>query len=161
MAAGKIGRLRERIQPCTLCPRECGVDRTAGETGACRIGERARVASAGPHFGEEPVLVGRARSARPTAGGSGTIFFSGCNLDCVFCQNFDISHSDGGREVTPGQIAEIALELAGRGCENINFSQVKKRTWGSQRRRVPAPKGRNVTAQGNALGNSEEQWSAL
>ncbi len=113
MAAGKIDKLREKIQFCTLCPRRCGVDRTAGEVGACRIGERARIVSAGPHFGEEPVLLGR--------GGSGTIFFSGCNLDCVFCQNFDISHSNAGPEATPEQIAQAALKLARRGCENVNF----------------------------------------
>jgi len=104
------------IRHCTLCPRQCRVDRIAGETGACRTGARARVASSGPHFGEEPVLVGPG-----PAGGSGTIFFSGCNLDCVFCQNHDISHSTAGREITPGQLASLALALAERGCENINF----------------------------------------
>jgi len=88
------------------------VDRIAGEVGACRIGVRPKLASAGPHFGEEPVLVGR--------GGSGTLFFAGCNLDCVFCQNWDISHSDRGRTVGPDELADIALGLAERGCENIN-----------------------------------------
>ncbi len=101
------------IRECTLCPRECRVDRAAGKTGACRIADLARVASYGPHFGEEPVLVGR--------GGSGTIFFSGCNLDCVFCQNADISHTTAGRAMPPDQIAALALALAERGCENINF----------------------------------------
>jgi putative pyruvate formate lyase activating enzyme len=66
-----------------------------------------------PHFGEESVLVGR--------GGSGTIFFAGCNLHCVFCQNYDISQDDSGRPCTPAQIANLALELAQGGCENINF----------------------------------------
>jgi len=106
-------RLRERISPCRLCPRQCGVDRAAGEVGACRIGAEAVVASAGPHFGEEPVLVGR--------GGSGTIFFSGCNLDCVFCQNADISHVSDGQRMQPGRIASLALALEARGCENVNF----------------------------------------
>ena len=108
-----VTRLRERIGPCTLCPRRCGADRGAGETGFCRVGADAVVASAGPHFGEEPVLVG--------AGGSGTIFFSGCSLDCVFCQNFDISHTTAGVAMGPERIASLALGLEARGCENINF----------------------------------------
>ena len=108
-----IVRLERIIRDCTLCPRRCRVDRTAGEVGACRIGREAVVASAEPHFGEEPVLVGR--------GGSGTIFFAGCNLDCVFCQNYDISHSTEGTCSSPERIAEIACGLAEMGCENINF----------------------------------------
>jgi putative pyruvate formate lyase activating enzyme len=108
-----VRRLREMISSCGLCPRRCGVDRAAGQVGACRIAAEAKVASAGPHFGEEPVLVGR--------GGSGTIFLVGCNLDCVFCQNFDISHSDRGREMLPAQLAAVALRLARSGCENVNF----------------------------------------
>lgn len=110
---GNVRALRGMLRRCELCPRRCGVDRTAGEVGACRIGDQAVVASAGPHFGEEPVLVGR--------GGSGTIFFSGCNLDCVFCQNADISHSCGGRRATAEAIAETALGLQRAGCENVNF----------------------------------------
>jgi len=113
MTAERARKLTETLRSCTLCPRECRVDRTAGQIGACRIGARAKVASAGLHFGEEPVLVGR--------GGSGTIFFSGCNLDCVFCQNCDISHSTRGQEVTPGQLAALAFQLAENGCENVNF----------------------------------------
>jgi putative pyruvate formate lyase activating enzyme len=108
-----IASLREIIRDCTLCPRHCRVDRTAGELGACRLGAEAVIASVGPHFGEEPVLVG--------SGGSGTIFFCGCNLACVFCQNYDISQSVGGSVMTPEQIAELAISLAGRGCENVNF----------------------------------------
>jgi putative pyruvate formate lyase activating enzyme len=104
--------LREMIRGCRLCPRRCGVDRAAAEVGACRIGREAVVASSGPHFGEEPVLVGR--------GGSGTIFFAGCNLDCVFCQNSDLSHSDEGQRVAPAALAAMALGLERRGCENIN-----------------------------------------
>ena len=107
-----VHRLGELIRDCGLCPRACHVDRTAGQVGACRIGERAVVVSAGAHFGEEPVLVGR--------GGSGTIFFAGCNLDCVFCQNADISHSDRGRPVTAEQVAEMMLGLQRDGCENVN-----------------------------------------
>jgi len=105
--------LKQVIRRCAVCPRQCHVDRTAGQVGACRIGDQAVVASAGPHFGEEPVLVG--------SGGSGTIFFSGCNLDCVFCQNSDISHSAEGQAVTAGKIAAMALSLQRCGCVNINF----------------------------------------
>jgi uncharacterized Fe-S radical SAM superfamily protein PflX len=82
-------RARARLRRCALCPRECRVDRLAGELGECRTGALARVASHGPHFGEEAPLVGR--------GGSGTIFFAGCNLACVFCQNHDISRPAGDR----------------------------------------------------------------
>jgi putative pyruvate formate lyase activating enzyme len=89
------------------------VNRQAGKIGACRIGSRAVVASAGPHFGEEPCLVG--------SGGSGTIFFAGCNLACVFCQNADISQMAEGLPRTTRQIAEIALGLQDRRCININF----------------------------------------
>ena len=106
-------RLGREIRRCGLCPRRCGVNRQAGQIGACRIGSQAVVASAGPHFGEEPCLVG--------SGGSGTIFFAGCNLTCVFCQNADISQAAEGLPRTPTQIAEIALDLQGRGCCNINF----------------------------------------
>ena len=108
-----IQGLVQAIRQCDLCPRRCGVDRTAGQVGACRTGEQAVVASAGPHFGEEPVLVGR--------GGSGTIFFCGCDLGCVFCQNSDISQGLESRPMSPKQIAEIALALQGRECVNINF----------------------------------------
>ncbi len=105
--------LGDLLAPCRLCPRECGVDRLSGELGECGIGEVARVASFGPHFGEEAVLVG--------AEGSGTIFLGGCNLHCVFCQNWDISQQAAGREMSPAEIADLALELQGCGCENINF----------------------------------------
>ena len=94
-----IARLGQTIRDCTLCPRNCHVDRTGPKLGACRIGMNAQVDSTGPHFGEEPVLVGH--------GGSGTIFFSGCNLDCVFCQNSEISHQDtGNRAVTQGRLVK-------------------------------------------------------
>ncbi len=98
---------------CSLCPRACRVDRLAGERGRCRIGKLAKVAGAGPHFGEERPLVGR--------GGSGTIFFSGCNLACLFCQNFDISHLDRGFEMEAAELARSMLELQEAGCENINL----------------------------------------
>jgi putative pyruvate formate lyase activating enzyme len=106
-------QLWERMNPCTLCPRRCKVDRSNGQTGFCGIADMPLVSSVGPHFGEESVLVGR--------GGSGTIFFAGCNLGCVFCQNFDISHHRHGRQVTIEQLAQSMLELQDYGCVNINF----------------------------------------
>lgn len=108
-----VTRLRELIDPCTLCPRRCGIHRREGETGFCGIGDVPLVSSVGPHFGEESVLVG--------GGGSGTIFFAGCNLGCVFCQNFDISHHRHGRQISVEQLAQSMLELQRHGCSNINF----------------------------------------
>jgi putative pyruvate formate lyase activating enzyme len=104
---------RNWYRDCRVCPRHCGVDRLAGERGVCEEGAIPRIAAAHPHFGEEPVLVG--------SGGSGTIFFSSCNLKCVFCQNFDISHGGVGREVENAELAEIMLRLAYAGAENINL----------------------------------------
>ncbi|MGI6656664.1 MAG: radical SAM protein [Desulfobulbus sp.] len=103
-----------RLARCTLCPRACRVDRLAGETGFCGVGALAHVASYGPHFGEEAPLSG--------TDGSGTIFFSGCNLGCCFCQNWEISwDGDSGREVDATDLAGIMLELQNRGCHNINL----------------------------------------
>lgn len=99
--------------PCTLCPRRCAAQRSDGQTGFCGIGDEPVVSSIGPHFGEESVLVG--------SGGSGTIFFAGCNLGCVFCQNFDISHHRHGRPISIEQLAQSMLELQRHGCSNINF----------------------------------------
>ena len=98
---------------CTVCPRNCRVDRLHGETAVCRSGRWARVASAFPHFGEEDCLRGRR--------GSGTIFFSWCNLRCVFCQNFDVSQEGVGAEARPERLAAMMLELQARGCHNINL----------------------------------------
>ncbi|MCG3180079.1 MAG: hypothetical protein BIFFINMI_02433 [Phycisphaerae bacterium] len=108
-----VRRLHELVTQCVLCPQGCEVDRSAGELGNCRTGADAVVASSGPHFGEEPCLVG--------TGGSGTIFFSGCSLSCAFCQNHDISQQITGRELTPIGLADLALRLAEAGCENVNF----------------------------------------
>ena len=102
-----------RLSHCDLCPRRCRVDRAAGAKGACRTGRLPRCGSAGPHFGEEQVLVGR--------GGSGTIFFSCCNLRCAYCQNADISQMDSGEEVTAEELAGMMLALQERGCQNINL----------------------------------------
>jgi putative pyruvate formate lyase activating enzyme len=101
------------LDNCMLCPRQCGVDRTAGETGTCKTGRRAVVASYNPHFGEEAPLVGH--------NGSGTIFFSHCNLLCNFCQNYEISHLGEGRELDDDQLATMMLDLQQAGCHNINF----------------------------------------
>lgn len=109
----RIAALGERMRNCDLCPRECRVDRFQGADGFCRSGARARVASYNPHFGEEAPLVGR--------GGSGTIFFSGCNLGCVFCQNEEISLQGQGTELDSGQLAGIMLRLQEMGCHNINL----------------------------------------
>ena len=108
-----VRQLWDDMNPCILCPRRCKVNRGKGEIGFCGIGEMPVVSSVGPHFGEESVLVG--------SGGSGTIFFAGCNLGCVFCQNFDISHHRHGREVTIERLAQSMLELQDYGCSNINF----------------------------------------
>ena len=104
---------QERLTHCLACPRDCGVDRMADKTAACKTGRYARVSSYFPHFGEEDCLRGWK--------GSGTIFFSMCNLRCVFCQNYDISQAGEGEEVGPGRLAEMMLELQAMGCHNINF----------------------------------------
>lgn len=102
-----------RLESCDMCPRNCGVNRLLDETGFCRTGRYALVSSYGPHFGEEPPLVG--------SRGSGTIFFAGCNLGCIFCQNYDISHLLHGSTAAPEELAGLMLELQRRGCHNINF----------------------------------------
>jgi putative pyruvate formate lyase activating enzyme len=122
LKAAKSGLLDQRIgeswrllERCTLCPRRCKVDRLAGKFGLCRTGFHATVASYGPHFGEEAVLVGKY--------GSGTIFFCGCSLLCAFCQNYDISHP-GPRDclkVDDHRLAQMMVELQDKGCHNINL----------------------------------------
>ncbi len=103
----------EALGSCRVCPRTCGVDRLANRAGVCRIGRYAHVANAFPHFGEEDCLRGWR--------GSGTIFFAGCNLRCVFCQNYDISQQCAGREMHPEELAALMLDLQAAGCHNINF----------------------------------------
>jgi len=98
---------------CLLCPRRCGVDREAGQRGYCGETAELRLAFAGIHRGEEPPITGN--------GGSGTIFVSGCNLGCAFCQNYQISHNRLGSIVTTGEFAEICLSLQEKGVENINI----------------------------------------
>lgn len=101
------------MESCELCPRRCKVNRLNDEKGFCGTGVKAVVSSPGPHFGEESVLVGN--------GGSGTIFFAGCNLGCVFCQNYDISQLRRGNEVEIEGLVNMILQLQGRDCKNINF----------------------------------------
>ena len=101
------------LESCELCPRVCKVNRLDGEKGFCGIGAKAVVSSTGPHYGEESVLVGK--------GGSGTMFFAGCNLGCVFCQNSNISQLRHGNEVEIDDVVNIMLELQILGCVNINF----------------------------------------
>ncbi len=106
--------LSNRLKRCNLCPNECGTDRIVEPGAMCGIGALPRIASYAPHHGEE----------RPISGsrGSGTIFFSGCNMHCQFCQNWDISQNpQSGREVSPGELGTIMLELQRNGCHNINF----------------------------------------
>jgi putative pyruvate formate lyase activating enzyme len=105
--------LWEILRACRLCPRACGANRLRGETGVCSSTSRLKVHSCGPHFGEERPLVGR--------GGSGTIFFSNCNLLCCFCQNWEINHCGGGSYVTHDELADMMVGLQRRGCHNINF----------------------------------------
>lgn len=109
----KVRTAEAILRKCTLCPRNCKVDRTAGEKGVCKTGDRPTVASWGPHFGEEKPLVGRF--------GSGTIFFSYCNLKCIFCQNWTISHIGEGEEISFERLAKIMLEIQDMGCHNINL----------------------------------------
>ena len=109
----RVQGLVERLACCELCPRRCRVNRLDGERGFCRTGRRAVLSSFGPHFGEEDPLVGR--------GGSGTIFFTHCNLLCCFCQNYDISHEGAGEEIGPEGVARIMLHLQKQGCHNVNF----------------------------------------
>lgn len=116
----RSGELKERadqayemLYDCIVCPQECHVNRIEDELGFCRIGHLPMISSYSPHFGEEPPLVGM--------NGSGTIFFTGCNMRCEFCQNFEISQCGVGHAVSHQDLARIMLRLQERGCHNINF----------------------------------------
>ena len=121
MRSNRSGLLRKRIMEarsqlhaCCLCPRRCNIDRTGHQkTGVCKTREKAWFSSFHPHFGEEAPLVGMH--------GSGTIFFTHCNLLCNFCQNYDISHQGVGQEVSDSQLSSMMLSLQNEGCHNINF----------------------------------------
>jgi putative pyruvate formate lyase activating enzyme len=101
------------FEECRLCPRQCGANRLNGEKGFCRATSKLVVYASQPHFGEEMSLVGKK--------GSGTIFFSNCNLRCVFCQNWPISHEGRGQELTDEELSKLMLSLQEIGCHNINL----------------------------------------
>lgn len=114
------GKLRQRteaavslLENCSVCPHSCGADRLAGDTGKCRTPREAMVSSYGSHFGEEAPLVGKH--------GSGTIFFTNCNLACVFCQNYPISQLGQGQQVSKEELAHTMLALQASKCHNINL----------------------------------------
>ncbi len=116
----KSGELEKRtdlalsmLQECRMCPHECGTDRTRGEKGFCKVAARAMVSTWGAHFGEEPPISG--------SQGSGTVFFSGCNMRCIYCQNFEVSQGLEGYEVTGDLLAFFFLSLQEQGCHNINL----------------------------------------
>ncbi len=109
----KIAAAYDILSQCTLCPRNCLVDRHHGERGVCRTGDQPVVSSYSPHFGEEAPLVGQH--------GSGTTFFTHCNLYCIFCQNYEISHGGVGEGVSIPDLAAMMLLLQKRSCHNINF----------------------------------------
>ena len=109
----RIERCRKKYSDCTICPHKCHVNRYIRSEGFCKSGFLPVVSSAGRHLGEEPPLVGK--------NGSGTIFFTHCNLKCIYCQNYDISHEGSGTEIIYKQLADIMVSLQDEGCHNINF----------------------------------------
>jgi putative pyruvate formate lyase activating enzyme len=109
----RVEKAKSILEECYLCPRHCGVNRLAGESGKCHVTNQVVVSSYGPHFGEETPLVGRH--------GSGTIFFTYCNLRCAFCQNYTISQLGEGSVVDKEELAIMMLSLQARGCHNINL----------------------------------------
>ncbi len=109
----RIKKLEAILNECKLCPRECVVNRNKDEKGCCKSDKHLMVSSVQPHYGEEDVLVG--------SHGSGTVFLTNCNLRCIYCQNYDISHLGYGQRVTEEELALGMLSLQKRGCHNINF----------------------------------------
>lgn len=105
--------LKKMLEECRLCPNECAVNRIDGETGNCNSTVEVIISSYGPHFGEEPELVGLY--------GSGTIFFTNCNLSCIYCQNYDISQLGIGKKISIEELSDIMISLQRRGCHNINL----------------------------------------
>ena len=103
----------EMMRECSICPRKCGIDRLAGDKGFCRLGKELMVSSVALHHGEEPPISGH--------GGSGTVFLTGCNLRCIFCQNYPISHLLQGSTVSAKELAEGMIDLWNKGAHNINF----------------------------------------
>lgn len=127
----RIQRALDLLSPheshCTLCPHECGADRRKGEKGICESGVQTKLSHVGLHFGEEPVLSGyrdcssEILNKKTHLAGSGTLFFSGCNLKCLFCQNYQLSWFNQGTEVTPAELAKNILTLQKKGALNINL----------------------------------------
>lgn len=109
----RLEEIQKRASPCMLCPRHCMANRSAGEVGFCKTGLAPNIASFGPHHGEEEPISG--------ISGSGTVFFTGCTMRCVFCQNYDISRGNCGYQVSVGELAEIFISLQSLGCHNINL----------------------------------------
>lgn len=109
----RIDKAMARLEECVMCPRKCHVNRINGELGICKTAWKTKVASYAPHFGEETPLVG--------THGSGTIFFTNCNLGCSFCQNSEISHEGFGVEISSAHLARIMINLQHLGCHNINL----------------------------------------
>ena len=107
------GEYQLDLKQCMLCPRKCAVDRTAGKVGFCKMDSKIKVARAALHFWEEPCISGTK--------GSGTVFFSGCNLRCVFCQNYKISTLLSGKIITESELGNIFLDLESQGAHNINL----------------------------------------
>ena len=107
----QVSLLKKILKNCALCPRHCHVDRTRGETGFCGLAAKIVMNRALAHHGEEPPLSG--------SRGAGTLFFSSCNLGCIYCQNYQISHQARGREITAAQLAQVMIDLQKQGCHNV------------------------------------------
>jgi putative pyruvate formate lyase activating enzyme len=105
--------LKQLLAECRICPNECAINRLEGETGNCNSTDEVVISSYGPHYGEEPELVG--------IYGSGTIFFTNCNMACIYCQNYDISQLGLGKKISIEELSDIMISLQRRGCHNINF----------------------------------------
>lgn len=106
-------KLYAQLKNCCLCPRYCKINRLKNEIGVCRAGVKAKIYSYQPHFGEEPPISGQK--------GSGTIFFSNCNLRCIYCQNYKFSQEGKGREVEVEELSQMMLKLQEKGCHNLNL----------------------------------------
>ena len=106
-------KIMNKYENCLLCPRKCGINRAAGQTGVCGVSAEIRVARAALHYWEEPCISGKR--------GSGAVFFSGCSLHCVFCQNREISDGKEGKVISKERLSDIFMELAGKGANNINL----------------------------------------
>jgi len=117
----RVEKAKELSRRCVLCPRVCMANRLNGEVGECGVGRYALLSSYGPHFGEESVLRGWR--------GSGTVFFAGCNMRCVYCQNYEISQLKFGREVSPEDLATVFLEVQAMGCHNLNLVTPSHVVW--------------------------------